>query len=345
MMVVLGVDAHKRTHTVVAADAAGVELAQLTVPATGAGHLRLVRWAAEWPQRRWAIEDCRHLSRGLETDLITVGEAVVRVPPKMMAGVRRSARTRGKSDPIDALAVARAAQREPGLPAARLDGESREIRLLLEYRESLVRERTGLQNRLRWRLHELEPGFDPPSGSLDRYQTLDQIEAMLTPRRGVVADLARLEVTRIREITRQANRLEADIGRRIAVAAPSLLKVPGCGVLTAAKLVGEAADITRFRSSDAYAMFSGTAPIPVWSANTTRFRLNRGGNRQTNTALHRIAITQLRVHPPAQQLMQRLLATGKTKNEALRILKRRLADVAYRTMNQDTRPATLTKAA
>jgi len=103
--------------------------------------------------------------------------------------------------------------------------------------------------------------------------------------------------------------------------------------------------ITRFRSSDAYAMFSGTAPIPVWSANTTRFRLNRGGNRQTNTALHRIAITQLRVHPPAQQLMQRLLATGKTKNEALRILKRRLADVAYRTMNQDTRPATLTKAA
>lgn len=345
MMVVLGVDAHKRTHTVVAVDEDGAELAQLTVAATAEGHLRLVRWADRWPQRRWAVEDCRHLSRGLETDLVTAGEAVVRVPPKMMAGVRRSARTRGKSDPIDALAVARAAQREPGLPAARLEGESREIRLLIDFRESLVRERTGVQNRLRWRLHELEPGFDPPAGSLDRYQTLNQIEAMLTPRVGVVADLARLEVARIREITRQAQQLERDIASRVRRIAPSLLALPGCGALTAAKLVGEAADITRFHSPDAYAMFSGTAPIPVWSANTTKFRLNRGGNRQTNTALHRIAVTQLRVHPPAQQLVQRLHAAGKTKTEALRILKRRLADVVYRTMINDTPQAALSRAA
>ena len=105
MMVVLGTDAHKRSHTVVAVDEAGAEIGSVTVGATPEGHLRLVKWAAQWPQRRWAIEDCRALSRRLEADLLRVGEGVVRVPPKLMAGVRRSARTRGKSDPIDALAV------------------------------------------------------------------------------------------------------------------------------------------------------------------------------------------------------------------------------------------------
>ena len=168
MMVVLGVDAHKRTHTIVAADASGAQLGEVRVAATTDGHLRAVRWVGRWGERRWALEDCRHLSRRLEADLLSAGEIVVRVPPKMMAGVRRSARTRGKSDPIDALAVARAAIREPGLPLARLDGPARDVRLLVDYREGLVRERTGMQSRLRWRLHELDPSLDPPAGSLDR---------------------------------------------------------------------------------------------------------------------------------------------------------------------------------
>ncbi len=133
MMVVLGTDAHKQSHTVVAIDQGGAEIASVTVAATPEGHLRLVKWAARWEQRRWAIEDCRALSRRLEANLLTVGELVVRVPPKLMAGARRSARTRGKSDPIDALAIARAAIREPDLPVAQLDGPSREVRLLVDY--------------------------------------------------------------------------------------------------------------------------------------------------------------------------------------------------------------------
>jgi transposase len=336
MMVVLGSDAHKRSHTIVAADQAGAELGSITVPATPEGHLRAVQWASQWDARRWAIEDCRHISRRLEADLLAAGELVVRVPPKMMAGARRSARTRGKSDPIDALAVARAALREPDLPVAQLDGPSREVKLLVDYRESLIRERTGLQCRLRWRLHELEPGFDPPTASLDRYKVLDQVEARLESHPGVVADLARREVTRIRQLTTEINQLEREIISRVTNLAPAMLELPGCGGLTAAKLVGEAADITRFTSRDAYAMFAGTAPIPVWTGNNPRFRLNRGGNRQTNAAIHRIAVTQLRIHPPAQELVAKHIAAGKTKREALRILKRRLTDVIYRTMNQDT---------
>lgn len=336
MMVVLGTDAHKRSHTIVATDEAGAQLGSVTVQATSEGHLKAVRWAAQWETRRWAIEDCRHISRRLEVDLLAAGELVVRVPPKMMAGQRRSARTRGKSDPIDALAVARAALREPGLPVASLDGPSREVKLMVDYREALVRERTALQNRLRWRLHELDPGYDPPPSSLDRYKILDEIKELLAAHDGMVAELAGREVDRIRDITREANALEKKINARVAVIAPSLLELPGCAGLTAAKLVGEAADITRFASRDAYAMFAGTAPIPVWTGNNQKFRLNRGGNRQTNAAIHRIAVTQLRIHPAAQDLMTRHINNGKTKPEALRILKRRLTDVAYRTMIKDT---------
>lgn len=342
MMVTLGTDAHKRSHTIVAVDEVGAVVSSVTVSATPEGHLRVLRWAGGWEKRRWAIEDCRHLSRRLEADLLAAGETVVRVPPKMMAGARRAARTRGKSDPIDALAVARAALREPDLPQARLDGLSREVKLLVDYRERLIRERTVAQNSLRWRLHELDPTFDPPAGSLDRYKTLDQVEAFLTTHTGVTAELAGREVSRIRDLTRQANQLETDIKARVAQTAPSLLAMVGCGALTAAKLVGEAADMTRFTSRDAYAAWNGTAPIPVWSANQHRFRLSRGGNRQTNAALHRIAVTQIRVHPDAKAFMERRLATGDTKTEALRALKRRLSDVAYRTMLKDT--TTITQA-
>ena len=138
-MVTIGIDAHKRSHTVVIVDEQGRQLAQRTVGTTSGDHLGLLAWAAKHgAERRWAVEDCRHLSRRLERDLLAAGERIVRVPPKLMANARDSARTFGKSDPIDALAVARAALREPDLPVARLDGPEREVRLLVDHREDLV---------------------------------------------------------------------------------------------------------------------------------------------------------------------------------------------------------------
>ena len=129
-----------------------------TVGTTTQDHLRLLKWAVGFAEERLsAIEDCRHLTRRLERDLIAAGESVVRVSPKLMAHVRDSARSYGKSDPIDALAVARAALREPDLPTARLDGIEREVRLLVDHREDLVAERTRIIARLRWHLHELDP--------------------------------------------------------------------------------------------------------------------------------------------------------------------------------------------
>src|ERR1700719_3252188 len=155
-MMVIGIDAHKRSHTAVTVDEMGRQGFVKTVGTTTQDHLRLLKWAVGLAEERlWAIEDCRHLTRRLERDLIAAGESVVRVSPKLMAHIRDSARSYGKSDPIDALAVARAALREPDLPVARLDGVERELRLLVDHREDLVGERTRIISRLRWHLHEL----------------------------------------------------------------------------------------------------------------------------------------------------------------------------------------------
>jgi transposase len=193
------------------------------VVATSAGHLEALRWSTRWSTRRWAIEDCRHLSRRLSTDLLVAGEAVLTVPPKLMAGARRGARTRGKSDPIDALAVARAPLREPNLPAAQLDGPARELRLLVDHREDLVTERTRVENRLRWHLHELQPGEEPPARSLNRHATPAALEATLAARPGLVARLARELVVHCHDLTVAINALEREIRERVSGMAPGSL--------------------------------------------------------------------------------------------------------------------------
>lgn len=334
-MVTIGVDAHKRSHTAVAVNPAGQWLAERTLAATSSGHLELVRWAARFEARRWAIEDCRHLSRRLEADLLRAGEAIVRVPPKLMAGARRSARQPGKSDPIDAAAVARAALREPDLPTAVLDGPERELRLLVDHREDLVAERTRAQNRLRWHLHELSPGEEPAPRSLDRRVVLDELERRLADEPGTVARLARELIGDLRTLTARINALEREIAALAARLAPSLLALTGCGGLTAAKLVGETAGVRRFRHRAAFARHTGTAPVPVWSGNVTRHRLSRGGNRQLNAALHRIAVTQLQRPGPGQDYLSKRRAAGDTKTEAIRALRRRLSDEVYRRLMVD----------
>ena len=336
-MIVIGVDSHKRTHTAVAADEQGRKVGEITVAATSPGHLELVRWAARFPERQFALEDCRHLSRRLSADLLRAGETVIRVWPKLMAGARRSSRESGKSDPIDALAVARAALREPDLPRATLDGPERELRLLVDHREDLVAERTRAQNRLRWHLHELDPGSEPAARSLDRRVVLDRLETALADTPGTVARIARELVTRIRELTITIDALEREIERLTTRIAPLLLALPGCGALTAAKLVGEAAGVGRFRSAAAFARHNGSAPVPVWSANAERHRLNRKGNRQLNVALHRIAITQIRLGAQGRVYFDHRRAAGDTKAEAIRALRRRISDEVYRRMRHDER--------
>jgi transposase len=339
-MLVLGIDAHKRTHTIVAVDERGRQRSQRTINATTADHLDLVAWAETLgDDRLWAVEDCRHLSRRLERDLLGAGERLVRVPTKMMAAARKTSRAYGKSDPIDALAVARAALQEPDLPAAQLDGPARDVRLLVDHREDLVAERTRIVNRLRWHLHELDPTWEPPVRSFDRAKTIAATAARLDGRNGTVARLARSLLQRCHALTIEVKALETEIEERVATLAPSLIEIPGCGPLTAAKILGETADVRRFRSKDAFARFTGTAPLPVWSSNHPRHRLSRVGNRQLNCAVHRMALTQAHWHPDARAYLQRRKDGGDTTKEAIRVLKRRLSDVVYRALLVDAAPA------
>jgi transposase len=331
-VIVIGVDPHKQTHTAAAVEqASGVLRGERTVSARQVGHEQLLEWARGLDgERLWALEDCRHVSVSLERFLLGSGEVVVRVPPRLMAGTRRSSRERGKSDAIDALAVARAALREPGLPAAHLEGPEREIRLLLDHREDLVVERTRIQQRLRWHLHELDPELELPAGCLDRSIWLQRIAGRLTRREQTVqVRICRELVTRCRELSRRERELEREVRQRVETEAPALLQLPGCGALTAAKLIGEIAGTDRFGTEAQLAMHAGAAPLPVASGNRQRHRLNRSGNRQLNCALHRIAVTQGRVHPPARAYLARKQAEGKSRKEALRCLKRHLARTVY----------------
>lgn len=330
-MVIVGADAHKRSHTFVAVDDLGRKLAEKTVASTSDGHLDALAWASQWPQRRWALEDCRQMTRRLESDLLSAGEALVRVPTRLMAAERRGGRERGKSDPIDALAVARAALREDDLPVAHLDGPARELRLLVDHRDDLVAERTRIESRLRWHLHELFPELAIAPRVLGRFKVLDEVQGRLAGAQGTVAVIARELTARVRELSVRVNELQRQISAIVAELAPSLLALAGCGALSAAKVVGEVAGARRFSSKASFARWNGTAPIPVWSADDPHFRLNRGGNRQVNAALHRIALTQWRcVGTAGHAYLLRRMASGDNKKEALRLLRRRLSDEVFR---------------
>ncbi len=338
IVVVVGVDTHKATYTLVGADAGGRPVGELTVRATDAGHLKALGWARELfgADLVWGIEDCRNLSSRLERALLDAGQQVVRVPPHLMARTRASARTRGKSDPIDALAVARAVLREPDLPVASHDDVSRELKLLVDRREDLVVHRTAAMNRLLWRVHELDPSHAPGPSSLVRVNPRRVLGAWLATVPGLVAVLAREELAEIGESTEQINALERRVAARVRLQARSLLTIVGCAELTAAKVVGETAGVSRFRSEAAFACYAGVAPLPRSSGGIrVRARATRSGNRQLNVALFRIALTQTRHPGPGQVYYQKRRAAGDTHAEALRRLQRRVVRSVFGCLRAD----------
>lgn len=330
-MIVVGADTHKDTHTAVAVDGAtGQVLGELTAPARRRGftaHLDWARGLAGEDELIWALEDCRHVSGGLERFLLGAGERVHRVPAKLMGASRRGSRSRGKSDSIDATNVARAALREgpDNLPGAFLDEEAVQIKLLADHREDLVRSRTQQQQRLRWHLHEIDPDYEPPAGALDRSVWIERLARRLARRQqSTRVEIARELLRSIRASVKRTKELEREIAELVEAKAPALLQIPGCGALTAAKILAETSGAQL--SSDAkLARLAGVAPIPASSGRRDRQRLDRGGNRQLNCALHRIAITQGQVDDRAKAYLAKKQAEGKSRLESLRCLKRHLA--------------------
>jgi transposase len=333
-MIVIGVDVHKHELTAVAVDELGRELSSWSGPVAAT----LTDWARTLEgERLWALEDCRHVSRGLERLLLEAGERLVRVPPRLTAPQRRGGRVRGKSDRIDALAIARAALQEPNLDRPRAGEERlRELKLLVDHRDDLVAERRRAQQRLRWHLHELDPTLQVPLGALDRSLWLDRVRRRLARREQTTqVRIARELLGRCRNLGRSIAELEAELQRRTQALAPGLLELAGCGTLSAAKLLSEIGPIERFAGDAQLARHAGVAPLEASSGKRRRHRLDRGGNRQLNCALHRIAITQGRVHAPARAYLERKQSEGKSRREAIRCLKRQLARTVYTTLKSE----------
>ena len=331
-MIVIGVDAHKRTHSLAAVDSvSGALITERTVPASDEGVLLALRFAAGvGGERVWALEDCRHVVARFERDLVAAGERVVRVAPALTVDTRRAERRPGKSDVIDALAVARAVVREgvERFPAAYLDQEAMQIRLLQDYRDQLISERVRWVNRLRWQLVALDPeleaqirpaGFESPRlrarlrGQLKRLGQSSQVQ------------IARDMLARINELCERDLELQGELTALVSEHCPQLLAERGCGTITAAIIIGHTAGARRFPTDACFARHTGTAPIPASSGNRTRHRLHRGGDRQLNRAIHIIALSRARTDPATRAYLDRKAAEGKTKREALRCLKRHLA--------------------
>jgi transposase len=341
-MIVIGVDAHKRTHTLVAVDANGRILGERVVDARPAGHSDAIKWVRKrfGGDVTWGVEDCRQVTAGLERALLAASQEVVRVPTVMMKRTRGASRIPGKSDPLDAAAVARAVLSEPWLPPASFDATSHQIRLLVERRDDLVGQRTATINRLLWRVHDLDPERSPNGRKALRFKVQRKaLDDWLATQPGLSAELARDELGDVSRLSEAIAQLEKRINALVAVAAPALLALPGCGELTAAKIISETAGIGRFRSEAAFARLCGVAPIPSWSANSGQLRAKKYGNRQLNMALHRIAATQIRLDGAGREYYQKRRDAGDKPSKATRALKRRLARVIYNRLRYDA-PAT-----
>lgn len=344
-MIVIGADMHKRSHTIAAVVAGTGELLGERTGQVGIkGFRALLVWARGLgDQRAWALEDCRHVSGSFERFLVEHGERVLRVPTKLMADTRRAARQRGKSDSIDALCVARAALREglDALPTAVLDGPELDLRLLVDHRERMVNQRVAINNTLQWHLHDLWPELRLPGAALISRKWSTKISRRLARAEQTTrVRIARAELRQLRDLTQTIKDLEAEITDLVTQLAPQLLTEPGFGPLTAAKLVGEIAGAKRFANDAKLARAAGISPIPASSGRTDRHRLDRGGNRQINAAIHRVAVTRARCHPETQAYIQRKKAEGKTNRDAIRCLKRHLTRRIWHLLTDNTPPLT-----
>ncbi|WP_211754719.1 IS110 family transposase [Nocardioides gansuensis] len=361
-----GIDTHKDTLAVAVIDSHGRPVADREVPNTERGFAQLVALLEHHRVERVGIEGSGSFGRAVAVHLTLAWQAnhspansqevrpdlgVVEVPTLMTSRERR-AQLKGKTDPVDALAVARVTAREPHLPPVRLTvGPAADLRALLDYREDLLLERTALANRAHADLTGLVPGYQhqiPNLTSRARVrQVLDLLTTLDTPHDGspgtgthlVRADLTRRRLERVIAIDAEAAALKRQIAGLVEDAGSTLTDIHGIGPIVAARLLAEVVDARRYPTRDAFAAANGTAPIPASSGRTVRHRYNPGGNRQLNKALYTIAITQIGADTEGRAYYHRKRAAGKTSREALRSLKRRLSDLVYRTMLTDATAA------
>src|SRR5437763_7462269 len=340
-VVMIGVDPHKASHTAVAINAAEEPLGQVRVRASAVQAERLLAWAQAWPDRSWAVEGAGGAGHLLAQQLLSAGERVLDVPPKLAARVRLLATGDiSKNDPNDARSVAVAALRSADVREARRDDHAAVLKVWSKRFQDLGRSRTQVACRLHQVLCELIAGGVP--GQITAGRAAQLLET-ITPSGAVQAarwELAAELTEDLRGVDVRIREARKKTATAVRAAGTSLTGLFGVGPVTAAAVIGDVRHVSRFPGRDHFAAYNGTAPVEVSSGGRKVYRLSRRGNRRLNHAIHMVAVTQIRCrHSPGRACYDKKLAEGKTGKEALRALKRQISDAIFACLQADERRA------
>ncbi|GAA2640894.1 IS110 family transposase [Actinomadura fulvescens] len=339
-MMLIGVDPHKSTHTATAVEPdRNREVASIRIDATLEDYRRLLTWAAQWPHRQWAIENAEGLGRHLASWLLARGEEVVDVPSTATARVRQLSRGGGrKNDRVDAAAAACVAALQGDARPLEPEGVADVLALLDERRTNLAQARVRAVNQLHALLRALLAGGASRDLSATKAAALLRSIRPVGQAERIRKELAWDLVAEVRSLDTKLKANAKAMAELVTESASNLTSTPGIGPVTAARIIGRTRTPSRFPSAAAFASYAGVAPIEIASADRARHRLSRSGDRQLNSALHTVAITQIRMPGSlGNTYYKNKIAQGKTPREAQRCLKRRLADHIWRTMIKDER--------
>lgn len=339
--VVIGVDAHKHLNAVVAVSAKGNVLARRRFDNAKDGFNELRSMARQWRERVWAIEGCNGVGKHLSQRLLAAGERVVDVSTRRAALVRVYAGGNGrKNDDTDAYSIAVVALHTPDLPEVTADSRAQALRLVSQRRKELVGLRTQCVCRIHRDLVALLPGGAPRKLTVAKAK---ELLATVRPRDEVGRLRRQLIADQIRDLEhwdRKIAAIDAQLVELVDDTPTSLRDLYGVGPVTTALVLGEVIDVARFRNKDHFASYNGTAPTDRGSAGNPNPAVNLKGNRKLNHAIHVVAITQIRnASTDGRVLYERKLAEGKTKKEAVRVVKRRISDAIYRQLLLDAAKA------
>ncbi len=333
---VIGVDTHRDRHSAAMLASNGALVDETSASADQAGYATLLGWAHRHAEARrvWAIEGSGSYGAGLAAFLDQRGERVAEIGRR----VRRNGPSRAKSDPLDAVEAAREALGQARLAAPRAAGEREALRVLVTTREGAVLARTAAINQLRALIVAAPEPLRASLRSLSLAELVARCARLRPGARGAITRASALALRstarRIQALSTEARQLTREIAQLVDSTAPALLDEPGVGPISAARILIAWSHRGRFHSEAAFAMLAGASPIPASSGQTVRHRLNRGGDRQLNRALHTIALSRRATHRPTRDYIDRRIRDGKTTREINRCLKRYLARRLYRLLER-----------
>lgn len=339
--VIIGIDPHKHLNAVVAVSAKGNVLSRRTFDNTAEGFKELRALGRQWRERTWAIEGCNGVGKHISQRLLAAGERVVDVSTRRAALVRVYLEGNGrKNDDTDAYSIAMVALHTPDLPEVTVDRRAQALRLVSQRRKELVGLRTQCVCRIHRDLVALLPGGAPRKLTVTRAK---ELLATVRPRDEVGKLRRQLIADQIRDLEywdRKIAAIDVQLVELVDDTPTSLRDLYGVGPVTTALVLGEVIDVARFRNRDHFASYNGTAPTDRGSAGNPNPAVNLKGNRKLNHAIHVVAITQIRnMNTDGRALYERKLAEGKTKKEAVRVVKRRISDAIYRQLLLDAEKA------